>query len=256
MRGGEETNQLSLDQLLKELALAPIIGFVLALLYESSFFFFLDVPLNLVLRIEDIVWGSAIIVLPVIPLLLFGFAAAAPPEDLNGKPPLEKVVTVLKDGPYYFLMSSVVIGSFAFLLLGIGHQFGVYFSLLVLLMLAGRLFLFNLLFQLKKEGFLIVWLLLITSIMFIGKGANDAFAIRSDRFVSKPIISFQNAPLPDGEYHLLRRLSSGSLIATPTPNSVFFVTSEGSSATKFEIDTEPFRGILCYSFEFCDYSGW
>ena len=63
---------VTVDAIVRELPLLPVIGFVFALCYEGMFFFSLSIELRQILTLTDLIESSALKILPAIPLFIIG----------------------------------------------------------------------------------------------------------------------------------------------------------------------------------------
>lgn len=246
-------DDLTTGTLMRELALLPIIGFVLALCYEGAFFFFLDIELRQVLTLTDIVEASALKILPAIPFLFIGawVGSSDPlPQAANNR---QRVRNFFLSGPEYFIKLMVYFSAGMYFLFGVGAQFGFVASVLVIVGFIGRIAIFPALRDLSRKTVVAVWFVVVITVIFFSMGQSDAHSIRMGDRSDLPFITSEKMTQDTvvDELRLVRRLSSGVLVTATTGDRLWFIANDGSSILTFKMDTTPFRGVLCGGLGWC-----
>ena len=128
---------------------------------------------------------------------------------------------------------------------------------LMAISVAGKIFLIRLLDQVLGGYLVFIWIVLLFMGLVAGHGASDAYKVRSGMRDDLPILSSSNyLDVSDNTTFVLRSFSSGLLVGTSDQEKIWFLNSSAGSILEFETNPEPFRGLLCYSFEWCWLSGW
>ena len=243
---------VTVETIIRELPLLPVIGFVFALSYERMFFFSLSIELRQILTLTDLVEASALKILPAIPVLFIGFWVGANEPRPRAESGSQRVRNFFTD-PINLLGITVVFSATMYVLFGIGAVVGFASSAMILLLLFARIAIFPALICTGKETFLTVWLLLVCVVAFATMGHIDAHTIRFGDRSKLPLVTTEVSisDKVESEFRLVRVLSSGMLVATEDKARLWFIKSESSSVITFETDPVPFQGLLCGGFGWC-----
>ncbi len=245
------------EELIKELSLVPMLGFLLAFCHESAYFFSLGIDARYVISLQDIIRASALSILPAIPLVLFGLWLGSGPKPEPAKNPREKAKNFIALAPEKMVIFTVIMSAGCFVLLGTAPELSVSFLYLVFIVLAGRLIIFPHLNRVGIPSFYVVWIIIGSLGVFAGMGSSEAYKVRSGQREEFPVLSSTEfREVTNSTAFVLRSFSSGLLVGTNDRKRVWFLDSATSSTLEFGIDPEPFIGLLCYTFDWCWASGW
>lgn len=242
----------TIASIIRELPILPVLGFVFALCYEGTFFFFLNIELRQLLTLTDIVESSALKILPAVPLLLLGAMIGSyepPPKAKNNR---ERVRNFFRD-PLYLARFLIVFSALMYVFFGLSPELGFTSLALVVLAVFAHFAIFPTLLETDKGTFTTVWLLMVATVIFASMGHNDAYDIRfGDRSEFPLVVTEVGIPAANqADLRLIRRLSSGMLVATEAKDLLWFIDKDSSSVLTFKTDPTPFKGILCGGFGWC-----
>ncbi|WGI23349.1 hypothetical protein [Amylibacter sp. IMCC11727] len=252
MNTEQTKNDTTAEEIVKELPLLPVLGFVFALCYESAYFFSLNIELRQILTLSDIIEASALKILPAIPLLLLGFWVGSSQESAQPSD-MSRPKKILADVPFTLIKYTVFFSATIYLLFGLPAQIGFMSLALSSLLIFANIIIFPALAHSDRVTFMTVWLLIITIVTFASMGYNDAHKIRFGDRSNLPDVLIQKGAddIEPSEYKLVRRLSSGLLLTTQNSDQLLFLQNDTSSSVIFEMNTAPFKGILCGGFGWC-----
>lgn len=240
------------------LAAIPALGFAFAASKEVSFFYFLGVDIGQVLDTSDLIRSSALSVLPAIPVLfvsLFFFASTS----LKAYPSKNgKISLITSNRVYYFMLSIITLSAFLFLFLGIAPETSAW-SLAILIFI---IIVHETVRLLKPIGLSFrVYAVCMTLLLVIGNfavsGALLAFRVRSGDLASFPIFKDTNLDaFSSNQLRVIRHFSDGLLLVDYQDKVIIYIPDSQSSSFEYALETEPFRGLLCYVADWCWASGW
>lgn len=248
-----ESLETSLQRLISYLPLLPVIGFVFALSYEVSFFYQLDVSIGQVLGIADILESSAFLVLPAIPLLIFGFWLGVP-EDRNEDSVYERTVGFGYKAAIFLAGLTCVFSACAFLFFGIVSSFGYTSFLLLTAFVILRITVFPVLSGLHGHK-LVGGLFIVAALVFAGQGAHVAFELRQGNIEKFPLLVDGVDLLEDENLRVARVFSTGVLLVAKERDVFWFYSGDGI-LTEYHLESEPFEGLICFYFQYCETSRW
>ncbi|MGB0507175.1 MAG: hypothetical protein ACPGGK_13345 [Pikeienuella sp.] len=232
----------------------PAIGFIFSLSYEYAYFSSLGIPIIDVMGLTDIVKGSALRVLPALPLVGFAIwiGASQPKQEetaLRAKSRPFDVFVGLGDLLFVITCWLIVAMYWAF---GVFSTLGVQLTAIIFLRMLFRSTALKLPidFDLRKA----YWVALIfvgVASYFFATGKREADRVKFGQYGGLPKIEFQAATASiNREFLLLRNFSTGHLFIEPETGTIYF-SSGGSVATIYTVPKDLFRGILCGSFDIC-----
>jgi hypothetical protein len=247
---------VTVDAIVRELPLLPVIGFVFALCYEGMFFFSLSIELRQILTLTDLIEASALKILPVIPVMLVGAWAGSGDPLPTAKNNRQRARNFISNPAYYLIIIMGVLTATAYVLFGLEPRLGSLSSALIVLFLFANFIIFPVIMDTDRRTFLTVWLFIVATVIFAFMGHNDAHNIRFGDRSKLPLVTTEFA-IPDAnqaELRLVRQLSSGMLVATEARNHLWFINNNNSAVLTFETDPIPFQGILCGGFGWCPFT--
>ncbi|WP_209833555.1 hypothetical protein [Ruegeria sp. HKCCE3926] len=254
-----ETTDFSIrtDELIKEISLVPMLGFLLAFCHESAYFFSLGIDARYIISLQDIIRASTLSILPAIPLILIGLWLGSVPKPKPAKSVREKAKNFVALAPEKMVFITVYLSAACFILLGAAPELSISFLYLVIIVVVGRIFIFPHLRQTGVTSFFGIWIIIASLGLFAGMGSSEAYDVRSGQREKFPVLSStQFSEVADSTAFVLRSFSSGLLVGTNDRERVWFLDSTTTSTLEFEIDPEPFKGLLCYALDWCWASGW
>ena len=245
------------DEVIKGISLIPAIGFVLALCHEGGYFLTLGISAGYVVSLQDIVRESSFVILPMIPFALFGsWMGSKPPPEL-GNSTRKKIIYFIAPIPGDVIVIAVYLCVLSFILLGTAPKIGIFLFYIVVVMSVGMIALRRLVNQLVYNNFYLIAMIFVAMGTFAGIGASKAYDVRSGIRDKFPIVSSSiYLEVSNKTSYVLRRFSSGLLVGTSDREKIWFLNSSAGSIMEFRINPEPYRGLLCYSLEWCWASGW
>ena len=245
--------------IVRELPLLPVVGFVFALCYESVFFFSLSIELGQILTLTDLIEASALKILPAIPMFFLGAWAGSSDRLPKAENNQQRVRNFFSDPSYYLIGIMTVLSAAMYILFGIDPIFVGFGSLaIIVLLLLANVAIFPTLMEMgvNRVTFLTVWFLMVSTVVFGSIGYNDAHDIRFGDRSKLPLVTTEVAisDANQAELRLVRRLSSGILVATEARDHLWFINNNNSGVLTFETDPIPFQGILCGGFGWCPFT--
>ena len=246
------------NELIRAIALIPALGFLLAFCREISYFLSLGIDVRYVVSLQDIIRESALSIWwPALFFLLCSWYTISEPipepiSIIGGK--YKNFFTITPVGAHFLSLSLVVV---PYILLGVFPEFSIPFCYVLAISLVGKIFLVRLLEQVLGDYSIFIWMMLLFMSAIAGLGASEAYKVRSGMRDNLPILSSSTyLEVSDRTTFVLRSFSSGLLVGTSHQEKIWFLNSSAGAMIEFETNPEPFRGLLCYSFDWCWLSGW
>jgi hypothetical protein len=237
-----------LSEITKAIPLLPVIGFIFAMSYEQGFFIALGMRASLILEISDIVKASVLFIAPAIPAALIGICLGYYGKIDGGQTSRTKAKAFFYNAPRNIIVVTAWMGAIAFILLGASPKLGSLFALAIFAQLLLRLILNDFTRTgLKPEILMIIYVVTYSSAACAGMGMVAANNVRSANISSFP---------QTGEKFFVRSLANGHLLLSQDLTRLEFETKSPERTIEFEIEREPFQGILCYAFDWCWANGW
>lgn len=254
----DTTSRLFISHAGAILAAIPALGFVLAISKEASFFYFLGVDMGQILDTSDIIRSSALNVLPAIPILLLSLLSFTFSSLIVTTGQEKKIEVITSDVVYYIMLATIVLSAGAFLLLGIAPESAVFsIAVLVFLVLIREFVRLGKPLGASFRAYIASMVLLLVVGNFIASGALLAFKVRSGNLLSFPLFEDSSSSSEtQSEVRLIRRFSEGVLLLDYQNKLIYYKHNTERLRLTYNLKTEPYRGLFCYSLGWCWASGW
>ncbi len=247
-----------IDNAIKYISVLPVVGLAFAFCREGSFYYFLGVDPFQIVQIADLARVSVFYVVPALPLVLIGLWLGANSRQTDDNSAHERTIIPFPKVLWWLLIFSAGTPVILYIFLGFNPPTGQF-----LLIVTCTIFAFTKIIDLSSlfggntKAQSTTYLFLLVCSIFAGQGSMEAMTIRSgDRDELALLVDTENGIQGSNEHSLVRALSGGHLVITNSADQLYFVSNETSAYIQFEVDNEPFRGILCYAFDVCRFSGW